>query len=101
MRWPEPGRSASGAFRRAAGIVALAIAGVALLVHWAPALVLAAEPTPSGGTGGGDPRSAGEGPGLVGDPLFAIGVVALIGLVALLATLAYVRATAGRDGTGG
>ena len=56
--------------------------------------VLAASPTPSS-LPGGDPRSSGQGPGLVGDPLFAIGVVVLIGLVALGVTAAYVRATGG------
>ena len=45
---------------------------------------------------GGDPRSTGQGPGLVGDPLLAIGLVIAIGVVAMLATLAYVRLTGGR-----
>jgi hypothetical protein len=42
---------------------------------------------------GNDPRSSGEGPGLVGDPLFAIGLVVLIGIGALVLTMAYVRVT--------
>ncbi len=54
--------------------------------------VLAASPSPTSGPGG-DPRSSGQGPGLVGDPLLAILVVAVIGLVALGATLLYVRIT--------
>ena len=37
---------------------------------------------------GGDPRSDGRGPGLVGDPLAAIVLVLVIGLGAALATLA-------------
>ena len=56
--------------------------------------VLAASPSPTAATGG-DPRSSGQGPGLVGDPLFAIGVVVGIGLLVLAATLLYVRATGG------
>jgi hypothetical protein len=58
-----------------------------------PIRVLAASPTPEAA---GDPRSAGEGPGLVGDPLMAILVVVVIGVLALGVTLAWVRATGGR-----
>jgi hypothetical protein len=61
------------------------------------ATVLAASPSPTGAAVG-DPRTTGVGPGLVGDPLFAIGVVALVAVGSLLATLAYVRATGGRRG---
>ena len=54
-----------------------------------PPVVAAASPEPS--APGGDTRSAGEGPGLVGAPFLAvIGVVAL-GLVAAGATLVYLR----------
>lgn len=56
------------------------------------ATVLAATPAPS--VAGGDPRSSGQGPGLVGDPAFAILAVVAIGLGAVLLTLAYVRLTA-------
>jgi hypothetical protein len=62
------------------------------------AVTLAASPSPTAAAGG-DPRSAGQGPGLVGDPLLAIGLVVLIGLVSLLATLAWVRATGGPRGS--
>jgi hypothetical protein len=55
--------------------------------------VLAASPSPSAQAG--DPRSSGQGPGLVGDPLFAIAVVVAIGILSLAATMVYVRATAG------
>ncbi len=55
---------------------------------------LAASPSP--GAGGGDPRSPGQGPGLVGDPLFALLVVVAIGIGSVLATLVYVRLTARR-----
>jgi hypothetical protein len=61
------------------------------------ATVLAASPVPSAATGG-DPRSSGQGPGLVGDPLFALIAVLAIGLVTVGVTLAWVRMTAGHDG---
>jgi hypothetical protein len=83
MRWPDPGR------RAAVGSLAMAAAWSLLVV---PVRVLAASPTPEAG---GDPRSTGEGPGLVGDPLLAIVVVVVIGVLALAASLAWVRATGG------
>ena len=46
----------------------------------------------------GDPRSSGQGPGLVGDPLFALLAVLAIGVGSVVATLVYVRLTAGRGG---
>ncbi|MBA3235347.1 MAG: hypothetical protein H0T59_05035 [Chloroflexi bacterium] len=75
--------------------------GLALATATAQSLVLAvvvlgASPSPN--AGGGDPRSSGQGPGLVGDPLFAVVGVIVVGLAALLLTLAYVRIT-GRRGT--
>lgn len=54
--------------------------------------VVAASPTPRAGAGG-DPRSSGQGPGLVGDPVFAVAVVLAIGVAALVLTLVYVRLT--------
>ena len=69
----------------------------AAIVAW-PAIALtalAASPVPSA-VAGGDPRSAGQGPGLVGDPAFALLAVAAIGIGSLLATLVYVRLTANR-----
>ena len=59
-----------------------------------PAVALGASPTPTPGLG--DPRSPGQGPGLVGDPLTAILVVAAIAVVTVGITLAYVRLTARR-----
>jgi len=44
---------------------------------------------------GGDTRSAGEGPGLVGSPALAVGGVLALGLTAAALTLLYVRATGG------
>jgi hypothetical protein len=55
--------------------------------------VVAATPTPGPG---GDPRSSGQGPGLVGDPAFAVLAVLGIGMATLLITLLYIRATDGR-----
>jgi len=56
---------------------------------------LAASPSP--GVAGGDPRSSGGGPGLVGDPAFALLAVVAIGIASVVTTLAYVRFTARRD----
>ncbi len=53
----------------------------------------AASPSPGSATGG-DPRSSGQGPGLVGDPAFALLAVVTIGLATVAATLLYVRLTA-------
>lgn len=61
-----------------------------------PGLVAAASPDATAGPGGGgDPRSVGEGPGLVGDPLFALALVVGIGVLAAGLTALYVRATGG------
>jgi len=57
--------------------------------------VAAASPSPSGSIGG-DPRSVGQGPGLVGDPASAILVVIAIGLVAVGLTLIWLKLTGGR-----
>ena len=59
--------------------------------------VLAASPSPSSATGG-DPRSSGQGPGLVGDPAAALLTVVAIGVGAVLVTLLYLRLTAHRVG---
>jgi hypothetical protein len=56
---------------------------------------LAATPTP--GAEAGDPRSSGQGPGLVGDPLLAVLAVVVIGVTAVLVTLAWIRLTARRN----
>ncbi len=74
-----------------AGIVAVVPTLLLGLISALPAF--AAEPGATPGTGG-DPRSPGQGPGLVGDPLFALGVVVIVGLLSVVLTLAYVRATA-------
>lgn len=77
------------------GLVALGI-GVALALLGAmTGVASAASPDPSAGMGG-DPRSSGQGPGLVGEPLVAIALVIGIGLAAAGATYLYVRMTGGR-----
>ncbi len=73
------------------GLTALVMAGSLVVVVVGTAL--AASPTPGAG---GDPRSSGQGPGLVGDPAFAILAVLAIGVGTLAVTLAYIRLTGGR-----
>jgi len=68
------------------------IAGLVLTLLGSAAVVLAASPSPTTAAGG-DPRSSGQGPGLVGDPVAAIVLVAAIALASLVATLLYVRMT--------
>jgi hypothetical protein len=69
---------------------------VAAVVAWllCASAALAASPSPD--PIGGDPRSSGQGPGLVGDPLFALLAVVAIGVGSVIATLIYVRLTARR-----
>lgn len=62
-------------------------------------VALAASPSPTAAAGG-DPRSSGQGPGLVGDPLWAIVIVGAIAVLSLLATVVYVRATRDREDDG-
>jgi hypothetical protein len=62
---------------------------IALFLAASP--VLAADPTASPATG--DVRTSSTAPGLVGDPLFALVGVVVIGLIAVGATLLYVRLT--------
>lgn len=72
---------------------------VILLAAWTVMAgpVRATSPDPSPPAAGGDPRSEGEGPGLVGEPLLAIGAVVGLGLVSVIATVAYVRLTDRRE----
>ena len=76
-------------------LAALSIAILLTALVWSP--LLAASPSPSAGPPGGDPRSSGEGAGLVGDPAFAIAAALGLGLASALATYLYVRLTAGRS----
>jgi len=73
------------------------VATVVLLVVAAGA-AFAATPSPTTAAGG-DPRSSGQGPGLVGDPVAAILAVAILAVASLAATLLYVRLTGGPKGT--
>jgi hypothetical protein len=94
---------AEGGERRPLVAAAAFVAGaIVLLVGLAWAIVgavtgtaSAASPIPTAAAGG-DPRSSGAGPGLVGDPFLAIGAVIALGVLAVVATLAYVRLTGGR-----
>jgi hypothetical protein len=83
--------------RPASARVAATVASAWLAWLALAATVLAASPSPAGGTGG-DPRSSGQGPGLVGDPAFALLAVVAIGIGSVVATLVYVRLTSQRDG---
>ena len=87
----------SGAVLVALGIVWAIVD--ALLPAVVPALApmaLAASPSPEPGQAvGGDPRSSGEGPGLVGEPGLALLAVAAIAIAAILATTLYIRLTGG------
>jgi hypothetical protein len=81
---------------RRAALAELLVGGSALIAWLAWAMTaLAASPAPTTAPGG-DPRSSGQGPGLVGDPLFALLAVIAIGLGSMVATLVYVRLTARR-----
>lgn len=82
-----------------ATVAAAAAGGVGLWLSL-PAVALAASPAASAGAEVGDPRSSGQGPGLVGDPLWAVLIVVGIALLSLLATLAYVHFTAPPKGAG-
>jgi hypothetical protein len=70
------------------GLVLLVASGAAWLLGAVG--VLAADPSPTPAQGG-DPRSSGEGPGLVGDPGFALLVVGLIALASIVLTLGWIR----------
>jgi hypothetical protein len=91
MSWPP---ALLGAPARVAGAARLAIPLIWLALA-IPAIAASPSPSPSAGIGG-DPRSSGEGPGLVGDPAFALFAVVAIGVGALVLTLLYVRLTANR-----
>ncbi len=73
----------------------LAWAGLGALMTAVVPGALAASPSPATG---GDPRSSGEGPGLVGEPGLALLAVAVIAILAIIATTVYLRLTHQRSG---
>jgi hypothetical protein len=75
-----------------AGLVVIGALWWLLATLFAPPAAMAASAVPSI-LPGADTRSAGQGPGLVGDPALALLGVLAIGLAAVLATLVYVRLT--------
>jgi hypothetical protein len=89
-------RPLAAALLLAGGLVLLTVGLALAVIGAATGTALAASPSPTPALGG-DPRSSGEGPGLVGDPLLAIGLVLAIGLAATVATLVYLRLTGHRQ----
>ena len=75
----------------------VATVAVSWLLAWSLLVpfVAAATPVPTPDAGG-DTRSAGEGPGLVGAPVLAVGGVLVLGILAAGITLVYIKATGGR-----
>ena len=88
-------RPLAAAVALAGGLILLTLGLAWAVLGAVTATALAASPSATPGIGG-DPRSSGQGPGLVGDPLAAIGLVVAIGLLAVVGTLAYVRLSGGR-----
>lgn len=73
----------------------LAWAGLGAILTAVVPVAMAASPSPAPA---GDPRSSGEGPGLVGEPGLALLAVALIAVLAVVATMVYVWLTDPRHG---
>jgi hypothetical protein len=69
------------------------VAGMAPWLLVAVTVAFGASPSATPAPAAGDPRSSGQGPGLVGDPLLAVGLVLLLAMASLALTLAYVRRT--------
>jgi hypothetical protein len=91
------GRSRAGRSVSPRARLLVALLTVAWLLGASIAPALAASPAPSTGADyGGDTRTSGQGPGLVGSPLYAIGGVLAVALISIVLTTAYVRATAQR-----
>ncbi len=85
-------RLAAACFLAATGLLIAGVAWAGLSTVMSAVVPIARAASPSPGTGG-DPRSSGEGPGLVGEPLVALLVVAGIALLAFALTTLYVRVT--------
>jgi hypothetical protein len=78
-------------------VAGLAIGGVQAMLNFLATIVGALVPvayaaTPTPGSGG-DPRSSGEGPGLVGEPGLALLVVAAIAIASIVVTTLWIRFT--------
>jgi hypothetical protein len=89
-RWELLLRSLGAAAVLAVGMLGLGASPIGGVVN-----VRAASPSPSADVGG-DTRSSGEGPGLVGAPGLAILAVVGLGVLTVLATTLYVRLSGGR-----
>ena len=90
----SPGAPSAAASRCVtAGAVVVLVAAVAVMLGVGMPVALGAEPSalPVEVLSGGDPRSEGTGPGLVGSPLLILAGVALLGLATALVTVAVVR----------
>ncbi len=80
---------------RPVAVLVLAVSAALLLTL----AVLGADPSPAPSIllapvlEGGDPRSEGSGPGLVGNPLLILGEVVLLGLATAFATVLLARLT--------
>jgi hypothetical protein len=86
----------AGAILVVAGLAWAGLGAIAgRLIGDAVPIALAA--SPSAPPAGGDPRSSGEGPGLVGQPFLALLAVIGIAVIAVVVTTAYVRFTARRE----
>jgi hypothetical protein len=86
------GRGRLGAAQRVAVRLGLALIVLTAALAMSP-LALAGSPEPTGATAG-DPRSSGQGPGLVGDPVKAVVLVLIIGAASVAISVAYLRFTA-------
>ena len=85
-------RAGTSSLRQVAVVALLA----STLAASAAGTVVAASPEPSGMTAG-DPRSAGVGPGFIGDAPLAIGATIALGIGAAVCTYIYVRLTKRKD----
>jgi hypothetical protein len=85
-------RLAAACFLAATGLLIAGVAWAGLSAVMSAVVPIARAASPSPGTGG-DPRSSGEGPGLVGEPFVALLVVAGIAILAVVLTTLYVRVT--------
>jgi hypothetical protein len=95
MRSSDPRPAAAFSIAPFAIAARAAMAAVAAVLVGVPGVALGASPSPTPGIG--DPRSSGQGPGLVGDPVMAVLVVSAIAVVTVGITLAYVRMSARRE----